>query len=98
MKTMAKLTSKKKKNTCSGLMQKEKEGIKEEEIKKQKELYIYLNNDNFLQLFSAREPSMKNLLTDGIPISTLVLMAFKIIDQKLQARVPKLPSFTYAIH
>jgi hypothetical protein len=34
MKTMAKLTSKKKKNTCSGLMQKEKEGIKEEEIKK----------------------------------------------------------------
>jgi hypothetical protein len=70
-------------------------------LKKKKlkiERAIYLNNDNFLQLFSAREPSMKNLLTDGIPISTLVLMAFKIIDQKLQARVPKLPSFTYAIH
>jgi hypothetical protein len=40
MKTMAKLTSKKKKNTCSGLMQKEKEGIKEEEIKNRKS-YIY---------------------------------------------------------
>lgn len=58
----------------------------------------FLNNDNFLQLFSAREPSMKNLFRDGIPISTIVLMAFKVIDQKLQARVPKLPSFTYAIH
>lgn len=33
-------TSKKKKNTCSGLMQKEKEGIKEEEIKNRKS-YIY---------------------------------------------------------